>query len=101
MSFLTIAGARLSRGLTLVLKVPVWGYRTFVSPFLGTNCRFQPSCSAYALDALDKHGPIRGTILAARRLSRCHPISWLGGSSGYDPVPAPSPTNRSNCKHHT
>ena len=51
------------------------------------GCRFQPTCSVYALDAIAVHGAGRGTILAVRRLARCHPISWLGGSSGFDPVP--------------
>lgn len=58
-------------------------YRLAISPWLGNNCRFEPSCSAYAVDALREHGAFRGTYLAARRIGRCHP--W--GGSGYDPVP--------------
>jgi putative membrane protein insertion efficiency factor len=58
-----------------------------LSPLLPASCRFTPTCSAYALDALHQHGPAKGTYLAVRRLLRCHPISWLGGSSGFDPVP--------------
>lgn len=50
-------------------------------------CRFQPTCSAYALEALREHGPVKGLMLAARRLARCHPVPWLGGGSGFDPVP--------------
>jgi putative membrane protein insertion efficiency factor len=50
-------------------------------------CRFQPTCSEYALDAVRIHGPLKGVALTGRRLLRCHPISWLGGSSGFDPVP--------------
>ena len=61
----------------------VWLYRFTISPWLGNNCRFEPSCSAYALEALREHGAFRGTWLAARRIGRCHP--W--GGSGYDPVP--------------
>lgn len=61
----------------------VWLYRLLISPFLGSNCRYSPSCSQYALDALRLHGAFRGTWLAVRRISRCHP--W--GGSGYDPVP--------------
>jgi putative membrane protein insertion efficiency factor len=59
-------------------------YQLTLSPFLGGACRFTPSCSAYAREAVDVHGARRGAWLAARRLARCHPL----GSSGYDPVPA-------------
>ena len=66
-----------------VMCVPVWFYRAAISPFLPPSCRFTPTCSQYALEALRKHGPIRGSWLTLRRLLRCHP--W--GGSGYDPVP--------------
>jgi len=62
----------------------VQAYRYGLSPLLGPRCRFYPSCSAYALEAIDHHGALRGTWLAVRRLARCHP--WHPG--GYDPVPA-------------
>jgi uncharacterized protein len=62
----------------------VQGYRWFLSPWLGSACRFTPTCSAYALEALQQHGAGRGSYLAARRLVRCHP--WCAG--GHDPVPA-------------
>lgn len=58
-------------------------YRYTLSPLLGANCRYQPSCSAYAIEALKTHGAFRGGALAAKRIARCHP--W--GGSGYDPVP--------------
>lgn len=78
------------RALVLaVLLAPLYFYRWVISPLLPHVCRFTPSCSVYALEALKTHGPTRGLALAARRLSRCHPIAALGGSSGYDPVPPP------------
>jgi uncharacterized protein len=72
-----------------VLSAPIRAYRALLSPLLPPVCRFTPSCSVYALEALKQHGPFKGTWLTLRRLSRCHPISWLGGSSGFDPVPHP------------
>ncbi len=69
--------------LACIVAVPVKAYRLVVSPWLGMNCRYLPTCSAYALEALEKHGALRGTWLAIRRVIRCHP----GGGSGYDPVP--------------
>jgi len=69
------------------LALPIRAYRLTISPLLPPSCRFQPTCSAYALEALHTHGPLKGLWLALRRIARCHPISWLGGSSGFDPVP--------------
>ena len=69
------------------MKYPlIWflrAYRAVISPLYGQVCRYHPSCSAYALQAVTHHGALRGSWLAARRLSRCHP--WAAG--GYDPVP--------------
>jgi len=59
-------------------------YQLTLSPWLGTQCRYDPTCSKYAAEALERHGVRRGVWLAAKRLGRCHP--W--GRSGYDPVPA-------------
>jgi len=73
---------RLSRATARVLAAPVRLWR-LVSQYLPNRCRFYPSCSAYALGALETHGPIRGSWLALRRVGRCHP--WHEG--GLDPVP--------------
>ncbi|HXJ01377.1 MAG TPA: membrane protein insertion efficiency factor YidD [Micropepsaceae bacterium] len=70
-----------------ILSAPIHAYRYLISPMLPRACRFSPSCSAYALEALTLHGPIKGSWLALRRLARCHPFTLLGGGSGYDPVP--------------
>ena len=78
---------RPTRLLVLVLQAPIQLYRRLIAPFLLPSCRFSPSCSAYALEALAEHGPLRGLYLAMRRLLRCHPIRFLGGGEGYDPVP--------------
>lgn len=66
-----------------VLQAPIRAYRYFISPMLPAACRFHPSCSAYAEQALEEHGALRGGWLAARRICRCGP--WHPG--GYDPVP--------------
>ena len=58
-------------------------YKLILSPLLPTACRYEPTCSEYAREAVDRHGAIRGTVLAARRLARCHPFR----EGGYDPVP--------------
>lgn len=58
-------------------------YKILLSPFLGQHCRFTPTCSSYAIEAIEKHGVFRGSWLSLRRLSSCHP--WHAG--GYDPVP--------------
>jgi putative membrane protein insertion efficiency factor len=69
------------------LLAPIRLYQWLISPLLPSACRFEPSCSHYAVEALKVHGPLRGLVLALRRLSRCHPFTSLGGSSGFDPVP--------------
>ena len=69
--------------LAWILSLPVKGYRLAFSPWVGHGCRYQPTCSAYALEALEKHGGIKGGYLAARRILRCHPL----GGSGIDNVP--------------
>ncbi len=69
--------------LAHVLSWLVKGYRLTLSPWLGNSCRYDPTCSAYALEALQRHGGIKGGWLAAKRIGRCHP--W--GGSGVDDVP--------------
>jgi len=76
--------------LVRALTVPIIGYRLLISPFLPPACRFHPSCSRYALEAVRVHGPFKGGWLALRRLARCHPFTVLGGGSGCDPVPPAS-----------
>lgn len=71
-----------------LLMLLLTGYRNLISPLLAPRCRFYPSCSAYALEAVQVHGALRGSWLAARRLSRCHPFH----AGGLDPVPAPGRT---------
>ncbi|RFU41123.1 membrane protein insertion efficiency factor YidD [Actinomadura logoneensis] len=66
-----------------VLILLVRGYRRFLSPLLGQQCRFRPTCSAYGLAALQEHGALRGSWLTVRRIARCHPFN----PGGYDPVP--------------
>ncbi|MGI9486279.1 MAG: membrane protein insertion efficiency factor YidD [Geminicoccaceae bacterium] len=66
-----------------MLSIPIHGYRLLISPWIGPRCRFLPTCSDYALDALARHGAIRGGWLTVRRLARCQPF----GGSGFDPVP--------------
>ena len=72
-----------------LLTAPVRFYRLFISALLPPSCRFQPTCSEYALLALRSHGALRGSLLTIRRILRCHPIRALGGGEGYDPPPAP------------
>jgi putative membrane protein insertion efficiency factor len=73
----------LSKALVWLLVLPIRFYQIAISPLLGPSCRFTPTCSEYARQALMKHGPIKGLYLAIWRILRCNP--W--GGSGYDPVP--------------
>ena len=75
--------ATLNRGLTWILLAVIGAYRRWVSPLLPPRCRFTPSCSAYGLEAISRHGPWRGGWLAIQRICRCHPFS----PCGCDPVP--------------
>jgi putative membrane protein insertion efficiency factor len=81
--------------LAWLVALPVRAYRLLLSPWVGHGCRFQPTCSVYALEALERHGAARGTALMLWRLVRCHP--W--GGSGYDPVPGADPAH-DRCGRH-
>lgn len=72
-----------SRVLTGVLVFLVRSYQVALAPMLGGQCRYHPTCSEYAVEALERHGTLRGTVLAARRIGRCHPFR----AGGFDPVP--------------
>ena len=81
----------MERIIARAMEMPVHFYRYAISPLLPPSCRYTPTCSQYAIEALRLHGPLRGSWLAIRRILRCHP--W--GGSGYDPVPPrPDQQNR-------
>ena len=80
-----------ARGLGKFLILLLKGYKRGISPLLGQHCRFHPTCSEYAMQAIDRFGPLKGSWLAARRVGRCHPLH----PGGHDPVPpAPPPMPR-------
>lgn len=72
-----------SRFLVKMMVGMISIYKRGISPYMPPSCRFTPTCSTYAIEALQKHGPLRGLWLTVKRICRCHP--W--GGSGYDPVP--------------
>lgn len=73
----------MKRLIVTILIIPVRFYQLVISPMLPPSCRYVPTCSQYTIEALRKHGPVKGLWLAVKRILRCHP--W--GGSGYDPVP--------------
>jgi uncharacterized protein len=73
------------RPMKALLLLLIRAYRTLISPLFPPTCRFQPTCSQYALTAVERFGPIKGSWLAVRRITRCHPFH----PGGYDPVPPP------------
>lgn len=93
----------LSGAVVALLIAFVRAYQIILSPMHGPSCRFQPTCSSYAIEALQRHGPIWGVLLSTWRLARCHPL----GGFGYDPVPVERPSLKrllsrvSHGPHHT
>ncbi len=61
-------------------------YQLIISPYLGNNCRYLPTCSEYFIDCLNERGIIKGTVIGIKRIISCHPIKFLGGGEGFDPV---------------
>ena len=82
-SFLSQCFGAIRWALSMLLLAPIYFYRRCISPFTPPSCRFTPTCSTYAIQAIRRHGPVLGLYLAIKRILRCHP--W--GGSGYDPVP--------------
>ena len=72
--------------LKIILIKIIRIYKIFISPFLGNNCRYLPSCSEYFIDSLNEHGVFKGTLKGTKRILSCHPIKFLGGGEGFDPV---------------
>ena len=62
-------------------------YKFFISPFLLSSCRYQPTCSEYFVDCVKLNGSLKGILLGSKRILKCHPIKFLGGGSGFDPAP--------------
>ena len=72
----------ISNALIGIIKI----YKLFISPYMGNNCRYLPTCSEYFIESLNKHGLLKGFSLGVKRLLSCHPIKFLGGGEGFDPV---------------
>ncbi len=69
--------------LILIIKL----YKYLISPYFPSNCRYLPTCSEYFIDSLKLNGVVKGSFLGIKRICKCHPIKFLGGSSGFDPAP--------------
>ena len=68
--------------LIKIIKV----YQIAISPYLGNNCRYLPTCSEYFIDSLKEYGVVKGTLIGIKRILSCHPIKFLGGGKGFDPI---------------
>lgn len=82
--------AKIGKALQTIPIAVIKIYQWVISPLLGPRCRFYPSCSHYACEAIEKHGTIKGVGLAAKRIARCHP----GSAGGFDPVPEANPEQK-------
>ena len=80
----------LNKVATFPLLILIRGYQLIISPLLGSNCRFMPTCSEYAIESLRSHGLIKGIYLTVKRIGKCHP--W--GGHGYDPIPTKKVENK-------
>ena len=80
----------LNKFVTFPLLILIRGYQLIISPLLGSNCRFMPTCSEYAMESLRSHGLIKGSYLTIKRIGKCHP--W--GGHGYDPIPTKKVENK-------
>ena len=80
----------LNKVITFPLIILIRGYQLIISPLLGSNCRFMPTCSEYAMESLRSHGLIKGIYLTVKRIGKCHP--W--GGHGYDPIPTKKVENK-------
>jgi putative membrane protein insertion efficiency factor len=72
--------------ITNILIKFIKGYRFLISPFVGHSCRYLPTCSQYTIEALEAHGFFKGSFMSLKRIFSCHPIKFLGGGEGFDPV---------------
>jgi len=72
--------------LTHILIVLIKGYKLIISPYLSPSCRYLPTCSEYSIEALKTYGFFKGLLMSLKRILSCHPIKFLGGSEGFDPV---------------
>ena len=72
--------------LTQILIGLIKGYKLIISPYLGPSCRYLPTCSEYSIEALKTYGLLKGTFISLKRILSCHPIKFLGGGEGFDPV---------------
>ena len=72
--------------LTLILIKLIKAYKFLVSPLLGNTCRYLPTCSDYSIEALKTYGLVKGIFMSTKRILTCHPIKFLGGGEGFDPV---------------
>mgnify|MGYP001487845040 FL=1 len=71
---------------THILIKLIKGYKFFISPLLGNSCRYLPTCSEYSIDALKEFGLLKGILISLKRILSCHPIKFLGGGDGFDPI---------------